>query len=123
MHPPKIFEKEYTLCLILWDKEPIRLRDLARLCETELDWKTTTTYTVVKRLCDRGILRNEDSVITSLVSREEAQAAEIEELVDTNFQGSLPAFFAAFTHRQRLSAEEIDELQAMIDRAREEGGK
>ncbi len=123
MHPPKIFEKEYTLCLILWDKEPIRLRDLARLCETELDWKTTTTYTVVKRLCDRGILRNEDSVITSLVSREEAQAAEIEELVDTKFQGSLPAFFAAFTHRQRLSAEEIDELQAMIDRAREEGGK
>lgn len=123
MHPPKIFEKEYTLCLILWDKEPIRLRDLARLCETELDWKTTTTYTVVKRLCDRGILRNEDSVITSLVSREEAQAVEIEELVDTKFQGSLPAFFAAFTHRQRLSAEEIDELQAMIDRAREEGGK
>lgn len=123
MHPPKIFEKEYTLCLILWDKEPIRLRDLARLCEMELDWKTTTTYTVVKRLCDRGILRNEDSVITSLVSREEAQAAEIEELVDTKFQGSLPAFFAAFTHRQRLSAEEIDELQAMIDRAREEGGK
>lgn len=123
MHPPKIFEKEYTLCLILWDKEPTRLRDLARLCETELDWKTTTTYTVVKRLCDRGILRNEDSVITSLVSREEAQAAEIEELVDTKFQGSLPAFFAAFTHRQRLSAEEIDELQAMIDRAREEGGK
>lgn len=123
MHPPKIFEKEYTLCLILWDKEPIRLRDLARLCETELDWKTTTTYTVVKRLCDRGILRNEDSVITSLVSREEAQAAEIEELVDTKFQGFLPAFFAAFTHRQRLSAEEIDELQAMIDRAREEGGK
>ena len=123
MHPPKIFEKEYTLCLILWDKEPIRLRDLARLCETELDWKTTTTYTVVKRLCDRGILRNEDSVITSLVSREEAQAAEIEELVDTKFKGSLPAFFAAFTHRQRLSAEEIYELQAMIDRAREEGGK
>ena len=123
MHPPKIFEKEYTLCLILWDKEPIRLRDLARLCETELDWKTTTTYTVVKRLCDRGILRNEDSVITSLVSREEAQAAEIEELVDTKFQGSLPVFFAAFTHRQRLSAEEIDELQAMIDRAREEGDK
>ncbi len=123
MHPPKIFEKEYALCLILWDKEPIRLRDLARLCETELSWKTTTTYTVVKRLCDRGILRNEDSVITSLVSREEAQAAEIEELVDTKFQGSLPAFFAAFTHRQHLSAEEIDELQAMIDRAREEGGK
>ena len=70
-----------------------------------------------------GVLRNEDSVITSLVSREEAQAAEIEELVDTKFQRSLPAFFAAFTHRQRLSAEEIDELQAMIDRAREEGGK
>lgn len=123
MHTPKIFEKEYALCLILWDKEPIRLRDLARLCEAELAWKTTTTYTVVKRLCDRGILRNEDSVITSLVSREEAQAAEIEELVDTKFQGSLPAFFAAFTHRQRLSAEEIDELQAMIDRAREEGNK
>ena len=123
MHPPKIFEKEYALCLILWDKEPIRLRDLARLCEAELGWKTTTTYTVVKRLCNRGILRNEDSVITSLVSKKEAQAAEIEELVDTKFQGSLPAFFAAFTHRQRLSAEEIDELLTMIDRAREEGGK
>lgn len=123
METPKIFEKEYRFCLILWEHEPVSRADLAKLCEEQLGWKATTTYTVVKRLCDRGVLKNENSIITSLVSKDEAQASEIDEFVEEKFEGSLPAFFAAFTKRQKISEDELDELQAMIDRARKGGGK
>ncbi len=122
METPKIFEKEYRFCLILWEHEPVSRADLAKLCERQLGWKATTTYTVVKRLCDRGVLQNDNSIITSLVSKDEAQASEIEGFVEEKFEGSLPAFFAAFTKRQKISEDELDELQAMIDRARK-GGK
>lgn len=122
METPKIFEKEYRFCLILWEHEPVSRADLAKLCEEQLGWKATTTYTVVKRLCDRGVLQNENSIITSLVSKDEAQASEIDGFVEEKFEGSLPAFFAAFTKRQKISEDELDELQAMIDRARK-GGK
>ena len=121
MATPKIFEKEYKFCLILWENEPIRSRDLAKLCEEQLGWKTTTTYTVIKRLSDRGVLKNENMTVTSLVSKEEAQASEIDEFVCEKFEGSLPAFFAAFTKRQNITEEELCELQAMIDRARKGG--
>ncbi len=123
METPKIFEKEYRFCLILWEHEPISRADLARLCEEELGWKTTTTYTVVKRLCDRGVLKNENSVITSLITKEEAQSAEIDGFVEEKFEGSLPAFFAAFTKKQKLSDNDLDALQKMIDRARKGGAK
>ena len=123
METPKIFEKEYKFCLILWDHEPIRSGDLAKLCEEQLGWKTTTTYTVIKRLSDRGVLKNENMTVTSLVSRDEVQASEIDEFVEEKFEGSLPAFFAAFAKRQRISENDLDELQAMIDRAREGGEK
>ncbi len=122
METPKIFEKEYRFCLILWEHEPVSRADLAKICEEQLGWKATTTYTVVKRLCDRGVLQNENSIITSLVSKDEAQASEIDGFVEEKFEGSLPAFFAAFTKRQKISEDELDELQAMIDRARK-GGK
>ncbi len=122
METPKIFEKEYRFCLILWEHEPVSRADLAKLCEQQLRWKATTTYTVVKRLCDRGVLQNDNSIITSLVSKDEAQASEIDGFVEEKFEGSLPAFFAAFTKRQKISEDELDELQAMIDRARK-GGK
>ena len=123
METPKIFEKEYRFCLILWEHEPISRADLAKLCEEELGWKTTTTYTVVKRLCDRGVLKNENSVITSLITKEEAQSAEIDGFVEEKFEGSLPAFFAAFTKKQKLSDNDLDALQKMIDRARKGGAK
>ena len=122
METPKIFESEYRFCLILWEHEPVSRADLAKICEEQLRWKATTTYTVVKRLCDRGVLKIENNLIRALVSKEEAQSAEIDGFVEEKFEGSLPAFFAAFTKRQKISENELDELQAMIDRARK-GGK
>ncbi|HIR46347.1 MAG TPA: BlaI/MecI/CopY family transcriptional regulator [Candidatus Caccousia avicola] len=118
MEVPKIFESEYRFCLILWEKEPIRSSELVALCRERLGWKPTTTYTVIKRLSERGVLKNENSVVTSLITKEEAQAAEIDEMVEKRFEGSLPAFLAAFTKRRRLSKKEIDEVQEMIDRYR-----
>ena len=123
METPKIFEKEYRFCLILWEHEPISRADLAKLCEEQFGWKTTTTYTVVKRLCDRGVLKNDNSIITSLITKEEAQSAEIDGFVEEKFEGSLPAFLAAFTKRQKLSDRDLDALQKMIDRARKGGAK
>ena len=123
METPKIFEKEYKFCLILWEHEPIRSGELAKLCEEQLGWKTTTTYTVIKRLSERGVVKNENMVVTSLISKEEAQAYEIDEFVEEKFEGSLPAFFAAFTKRQKISERDLDEIQEMIDRARRGGDK
>lgn len=118
MEIPKIHESEYRLCLLLWEREPITAVELARLSQEALGWKRTTTYTVIKRLCDRGVLRNEGGTVTSLVSKEAAQAGEIDQLVESKFEGSLPAFLAAFTRRQSLSQKDLDEVQAMIDKLR-----
>ncbi|MBE5930153.1 MAG: BlaI/MecI/CopY family transcriptional regulator [Lachnospiraceae bacterium] len=118
MDTPKIFESEYRFCLILWEHEPVKSKELVKLCEEQLGWKSTTTYTVIKRLSERGVVKNENTIVTSLVSKEEAQAAEIDELVDRTFEGSLPAFIAAFTKHQKLSDKELDEVQRMIDRYR-----
>ena len=120
MDTPKIFESEYRLCLILWEHEPIKSSELVKLCVEELGWKPTTGYTVIKRLSERGVLKNEDTLVTSLVSKDEVGAAEIDELVEKRFGGSLPAFIAAFTKERRLSRAQIDEIQDMIDRFREE---
>lgn len=121
MNTPKIHESEYRFCLIMWEHEPVTAAELARLCNEQLEWKRTTTYTVIKRLAERGVLKNENGTITSLVSKDEAQAGEIGELVEKRFEGSLPAFIAAFTRQQRLTDKELDELQRMIDRIREGG--
>lgn len=120
MEVPKVFESEYRLCLILWEHEPIKSSELVQLCREQLGWKPTTTYTVIKRLSERGVLKNENTIVTSLVSKDQVQAAEIDELVEKTFEGSLPAFVAAFTKHRNLSAKEVDEVQAMIDRFREE---
>lgn len=120
METPKVFESEYRFCLILWEHEPIRSKELVRLCQEQLGWKSTTTYTVIKRLSERGVLKNENTVVTSLVSKDQVQASEIEELVEKKFEGSLPAFVAAFTKHQKLGREEIDAVQAMIDAYRKE---
>ena len=116
METPKIFESEYRFCLILWEQEPIKSTELARLCKERLGWSKTTTYTVIKRLAERGVLKNENAVVTSLISKEEAQQSELEELVEKKFEGSLPAFIAAFARRQELSAEEIAEIRRIIEK-------
>ena len=121
MERPKIFESEYRFCLILWENEPITASELVKLCQESLGWKRTTTYTVIKRLSERGVLKNEEGVVTSLVSKDDAQASEIDELVEKKFEGSLPAFVAAFTKHQNISEEELDEVQRMIDRIRKGG--
>ena len=116
MSAPKIFESEYRFCLILWEHEPIRSRDLAALCHEKLGWSKTTTYTVIKRLSDRGVVKNEDTIVTSLVSKDEAQRAELDELMEKRFENSLPAFIAAFAKRQKLSQEDVEALRRIIDR-------
>ena len=118
MNTPKVFESEYRFCLILWEHEPVKSSELVNLCKEQLGWKPTTTYTVIKRLSERGVLKNENTVVTSLVSKDEVQAAEINEMVEKTFEGSLPAFVAAFTKHQNISEEEIDAVQKMIDRFR-----
>ncbi len=121
MEIPKIHEGEYRFCLIMWEHAPISAAQLAKLCLEQLGWKRTTTYTVIKRLGERGILKNEDGVVTALVSKEDAQAYEIDELVEKKFEGSLPAFLTAFTKRQTLTDSDLDEMQQMIDRIRNGG--
>ena len=122
MDTPKIFESEYRFCLILWEHEPVRSSELVALCREQLGWKPTTTYTVIKRLSERGVLVNENSVVRALVTKDEVQAAEIDELVEKKFGGSLPAFIAAFAKNRRLSKSELDEVQRMIDSFREGEG-
>lgn len=119
MSTPKIFESEYRFCLILWENEPISSRELSELCKEKLGWSKTTTYTVIKRLSDRGVLKNENTVVTSLVSKDEAQISEIDELMEKKFEGSIPAFIAAFAKSRRLSEKDIEEINRIIER----GGK
>ena len=116
MDTPKIFESEYRFCLILWAQEPVSTTRLVELCREELGWKRTTTYTVIKRLCERGVVKNEDGVVSSLISKEEAQVSELDELMEKKFQGSLPAFLAAFARRQALSEDEVEEIRRIIEK-------
>lgn len=116
MNTPKVFESEYRFCLILWEHQPIRSKDLVKLCQEQLGWKSTTTYTVIKRLSERGVVKNENTVVTALVSKDQVQEAEIEELVEKRFEGSLPAFIAAFARHKNLSEAEVEEIRRMIER-------
>lgn len=105
---------------IIWQHEPLATSDLVKLCESELEWKRTTTYTVLKRLSERGIFKNESGIVTSLISREDFYSMQSEKFVDETFKGSLPAFFAAFTSRKALSKEEIAQIRDMINSYEEE---
>ena len=100
---------------IIWANEPLPIRKLVALCEKELNWKRTTTYTVLKKLCDRGIFVAKDRVVTSLISKSEFHAIQSEQFVDDNFDGSLPAFLAAFATRKTLTAQEVSELKKLVD--------
>ena len=116
MEIPKVFEREYKFCLILWENEPIKSGDLVKLCREKLGWKNTTTYTVIKRLSERGVVKNENTIVSSLVSKEEIQEAEIVDMVEKTFEGSLPAFIAAFGRHERLTEEEIENIKRMIEK-------
>lgn len=114
MEAPRIYESEYRFCEVLWEHEPINSTELVRLCRDRLGWKKSTTYTVIKRLTQRGVVKSENAVVTSLVSREEVKSQESREFVDKNFGGSLPMFLSAFASKSRLSESEIGELRKLI---------
>ncbi|MBQ8210820.1 MAG: BlaI/MecI/CopY family transcriptional regulator [Clostridia bacterium] len=100
---------------IIWQNEPLTTRELVALCEKELEWKRTTTYTVLKKLCDRGIFKTENKIVTSLICKDEFYAIQSEKFVEDTFEGSLPAFIAAFASRKKPSAKELEEIRRMID--------
>lgn len=112
---PKVYESEYRMCCILWEKEPIRIAELAKLCDEQLGWSRTTTYTVVHRLNERGLLQSENGSVRTLFTKEQVQSSEMEELFEKTFGGSIPAFMAAFVKNRNLSEKEIAEISAMIE--------
>ena len=100
---------------IIWTNEPLHSRELVKLCEGELHWKKPTTYTVLRKLCERGIFQNIDGMVSSVISRKDFYAMQSEKFVEETFEGSMPAFLAAFTTRKALTAEEIDQIRRLID--------
>ena len=115
MDTPKIFESEYRFCEILWENEPVSSSALVKLCSEQLEWKKSTTYTVIRRWAERGVLKSENAVVTSLVSKEEVLTAESAEVIEKTFAGSLPSFIAAFARKKTLTEQEIDEIREIID--------
>ena len=113
----KLGEVEMRFAKLIWENEPLSSGDLVKLCEKELDWKKSTTYTILRRVCDRELFRNENGTVTSLVSREEFEAVQSKQFVDESFGGSLPNFLAAFTSRNKLSEEEIRKLREIIEKS------
>ena len=114
LETPKIFDSELRFCEILWERQPVKSSELVQLCAQRLGWKKSITYTVIKRLTERGVVQTEDAVVTARVSRDEVQRAESRAFVERNFSGSLPSFLNAFVGGRGLSAEEADELRRMI---------
>ncbi|MEN6312728.1 MAG: BlaI/MecI/CopY family transcriptional regulator [Clostridiaceae bacterium] len=119
MEQYKLFDAEFKFICIVWDAEPVTTRKLTELCREKLGWKRTTTYTVLRKLIDRGMLNNENSVVSSVVKREQVQQYESEAVVEKAFNGSLPKFIAAFLNDKTLSADEAEELKRLIDLHRE----
>ena len=111
----KIFESEYRFLSVLWEVEPVDSPTLVKLCNERLGWKKSTTYTVFKKLCEKGIFQNIDGIVTSVISKTEFYAATSEQFVEKIFGGSLPAFIAAFTSGKKLTEQEVEEIQRMID--------
>lgn len=116
MKEMKIGVVESHFADIVWQNAPLSTRKLVELCKDELNWARTTTYTVLKKLCDRGIFKTENSTVTVLITKDEFNAIQSEQIVDKNFDGSLPAFIAAFTTRKKISEKEINEIKEMIEK-------
>ena len=115
MSAPKIFESEYRFMQILWDSEPVNSTQLVALCKEKLNWSKATTYTVIRRLSERGVVVNENTMVRSLVTREEVQDTELSEFVEKTFDGSIPQFLAAFTRKVNLRKEDVEALKKMIE--------
>ena len=116
----KLCDSDYRFMSVVWESEPVGSGQLVRLCQDRLGWKKSTTYTVLKKLCDRAFLKNEGSVVSALVPREQVEVFESGYVVDRSFGGSLPAFIAAFTKGRALTAQEAEEIQHLIDDSRKE---
>lgn len=114
METPKVFESEYRFCCILWENEPVSCSQLAEICNERLGWSRTTTYTVIKRLCDRGVLKKDGSIVSSLFTKEQIQISEMDELLEKTFEGSIPSFIAAFAKRQKLSKKDYEKLKFLL---------
>ena len=116
----KLGAVEMRFAEIIWENEPLTSGQLVKLCMEQLEWKKSTTYTVLKKLCDRGLFKNVNGTVSSVISKEEYYSAQSEQVVNESFGGSLPAFIAAFTSRKTLTQEESDEIRRMIDAVKEE---
>ncbi|MBZ4647219.1 MAG: copY [Clostridia bacterium] len=114
----KLSNADYRLLSIVWDSEPIASPELCKLTETQLGWKRTTTYTVLKRLCDKGVLQNESTIVTSKIKREHIQAVESRQVISRVFEGSLPKFIAAFLGEEKISDNEAEQIKQIIDEYR-----
>ncbi|HRX21412.1 MAG TPA: BlaI/MecI/CopY family transcriptional regulator [Syntrophomonadaceae bacterium] len=117
MEKYKLFDAEYKFASIVWDNEPINSTELVKLCADKLGWKKSTTYTVLKKLSERGILKNKDAVVTALVKREEVQKYESNAVVEKSFDGSLPKFLTAFLGERKITEQEAEELKKIIEEA------
>lgn len=117
MEKYKLFDGEYKFVSIIWDNEPINSTELVRLCADKLGWKKSTTYTVLKKLCARGILQNQDAIVTALVKQEEVQRYESNAVVEKSFEGSLPRFLAAFLDGRTITEQEAEQLKRIIEEA------
>ena len=106
---------------IVWENEPIASGDLVQICEKKLNWKKPTTYTVLRKLCEKGLLQNVDGIVSSLISKEEFYSAKSEQIIEDSYKGSLPAFIAAFTSHKKLTKKDVDEIQQLIDAFKKEG--
>ena len=113
----KLFDAEYKFATLIWENEPINSTELVKLCLKKLGWKKSTTYTVLRKLCERGILKNENAIVTSLIKREEVQKYESEALIEKTFDGSLPEFLTAFLDNRKISKKEAEELKRIIEEA------
>lgn len=111
----KIFDAEYRFLNLIWDHAPVKSSDLVAIAGTELGWKKSTTFTVIRRLCERGVIKNENSTVTVLVSREQVMRSETEEHIDKVYQGSLKLFFTAFLQKEKLSSDELEELRKIVE--------
>lgn len=123
METPKIFESEYRFCLVLWEHEPITSMDLVKLCKEKFGWSKATTYTVIRRLSDRGVLKSEKTVVTSLISKEQAQLSRLDAMVEETFEDSVPTFLAAFSRSKKITKKDMLELKKWIDQYEEDDGK
>lgn len=120
MEEYKLCESEYRFASIVWQNEPISSGELVTFCQEQLGWKKSTTYTVLKKLCEKGILKNENAVVSSIIKRQQVQSFESEQFINRTFGGSLPQFITAFMKDRKLSKKEAEELKNLIDRYKED---